>query len=122
MFNALSKFGILEKKQTSPLDEFFHKVDDTAGYHDAEPIEPSRDVKSIYHGVNLTCSVKKISQEHEQCSTAEEPKPLERKRRNLDIPFYLVGNGYTFNQEAYDEVCQGLLMYTSFYTNSLSGG
>ncbi|VDL18649.1 unnamed protein product [Hymenolepis diminuta] len=103
---ALTAFWLRKKNELSPLDEFFHKVDDTVGFHDAKPIEPSHDVRSIYQGVNETCSVTVISKMNQQCSIKqeEESKPLERKRRDFDIPFYSLGNGYTFNQEAYDEV------------------
>lgn len=102
---ALTAFWLRKKNELSPLDEFFHKVDDTAGFHDAKPIEPSHDVRSIYQGVNETCSATAISKINQQCSVKEEEsKPLERKRRDFDIPFSSLGNGYTFNQEAYDEV------------------
>ncbi|VDO13167.1 unnamed protein product [Rodentolepis nana] len=102
---SLIALGLRQKSEPSPLDEFFHKVDDTAGFHDAQPTEPPHDARSIYQGVNETCSAGVISNINPECSVnEEETKSLERKRRDFVIPFYSIGNGFTFNQEAYDEI------------------
>ena len=104
MTTALRKVGILESEVVSPLEDIFHKVDDTPGHHDANPIEPTYGNKSIYRGVDKTGLTKQTQKACVNCSTIQEI--VERKRRDVDIPFSYVGGGFTFNQEAFDEVSQ----------------
>lgn len=110
MTKFLNKFGFLSGNEVSPLNDIFHKVDDTAGHHDARPVEPPLEVRSVYRGVNETCSVVRRTRNWERPVTnAKHQDVVERKRRDVDIPFYYLGNGYTFNEEAYNEV--GWLMH-----------
>eukprot|EP00108_Taenia_solium_P005168 TsM_000329100 transcript=TsM_000329100 gene=TsM_000329100 len=116
MTMLLKKLGVLGGKEISPLDDIFHKVDDTAGHHDARPVEPPLEVRSIYQGVNETCSVARRTRKWEQCATSVGlPDVVKRKRRDVDIPFYSLGNGYTFNEEAYNEVIR-LIAYIDTVT------
>ncbi|KAL5107187.1 WD repeat-containing protein 7 [Taenia crassiceps] len=112
----LKKISFLSGKEISLLDDIFHKVDDTAGHHDARPMEPSLEVRSIYRGVNETCSVAHRTRNWERCVTnGGHLDVVERKRRDVDIPFYYLGNGYTFNEEAYNEVIR-LIAYIDTVT------
>uniref|UniRef100_A0A5K3FVG2 G-protein coupled receptor 158 n=1 Tax=Mesocestoides corti TaxID=53468 RepID=A0A5K3FVG2_MESCO len=99
--STLRRFGVLKRQDDQPLNDIFHKVDDTAGFRDAQPTEPPSSVRAHYRGVNATCTVPGIANNVSYCPAEE--IPVQRKRRDIDIPFYYVGDGYTFNQEAYDE-------------------
>ena len=102
---VLKKTGLLGLGNVSPLEDIFHKVDDTAGHNDAKPMEPPHENRSLYRGVNRTWTVADFSKAQNECSTNTEILEIvERKRRDVDIPFSYVGSGYTFNQEAFDEV------------------
>ncbi len=105
--SALKSVGFFKPVTDAPLKDIFHKVDDTPGYRDANPIEISHELDEfIYEGVNETCFVSRYSNLTGQCKKQPDANEtaLTRKRREIDIPFYYIGGGYTFNQPAFDEV------------------
>ncbi|CDI97105.1 fras1 related extracellular matrix protein [Echinococcus multilocularis] len=112
----LNKFGFLNAKKMSPLSDIFHKVDDTAGHQDARPMEPSLQIRSMYQGVNKTRTLARRTRNWKhRAADGGLAVVVKRKRKDVDIPFYYLGNGYTFNEEAYNEVIR-LIAYIDTVT------